>query len=107
MGTSIYPSIWAPKPAKLVDIFFLQHGKGTAWDMGLRGLGVIKRPKGPGNSPQFAPVSLLGTASHTMSVTSGKTKPSLTQEILSHLGLANKVGTVIIRIIVTISTPGL
>ncbi|GAB5575510.1 annexin A9 [Prionailurus iriomotensis] len=29
-------------------------------------------------------------ASDTMSVTSGKTRPSLTQEILSHLGLANK-----------------
>nr|XP_060479099.1 annexin A9 [Panthera onca] len=55
-----------------------------------RGLGVIKRPKGPEGSPQLAPISLPGIASDTMSVTSGKTRPSLTQEILSHLGLANK-----------------
>ena len=71
-----------------------------------RGLGVIKRPKGPEGSPQLAPISLPGIASDTMSVTSGKTRPSLTQEILSHLGLANKVGAVMVGIIVGVSTAG-
>lgn len=42
-----------------------------------------------------------------MSVTSRKTKPSLTQEILSHLGLADKVGAVIVGVTVTVSAPGL
>lgn len=60
--------------------------------MGARALGrwVIKRP-GCGTVPSAAPVSLRA-ASHTMSVTSSKARPSLTQEILSYLGLANKVG---------------
>lgn len=84
---------------------FLQKGKES---MGgePRGLGVIKRPKGPGGCPQLAPISLPGIASDTMSVTSGKTRPSLTQEILSHLGLANKVGAVMVGIIVDVSTAG-
>lgn len=54
------------------------------------GLRVIKRPS-CGTVPSAAPVSLRA-ASRTMSGTSRKARPSLTQEILSYLGLANKVG---------------
>lgn len=45
--------------------------------------------------PSAGSCPLPRTASCTMSVTSGKTGLSLTQEILSYLGLASKVGVTV------------
>ena len=78
------------------------------WKPRFQGLEVIKRPRRAGNFLQLAAVSLRREASCTMSVTNGKTGLSLTQEILSHLGLAKKVGAAgTVGTIFTLSTQGM
>lgn len=81
-GLPSYSSTWAPKPAKQVNVpFFCNKGKEQA----------MGAPKA-GKVPSAGSCPLPRAASYTMSVTSGKTGLSLTQEILSYLGLASKVG---------------
>lgn len=93
-GSPLTPSLGLPNlPSRLTSYFCATGESPRLREPRLPGLGVTKRPRGPG----AALSSLLSpppprTGKCTMSVTGEKTGHSLTQEILSYLGLATKVG---------------
>lgn len=108
-GAPLLPLHLGSQTCQAVDVlFFCNKGKEGAMGARTPVSRGPKKAKKAKSSLQLAPVSLPGAAHCTMSVTSGKTGPSLTQEILSHLGLASKVGAAgTVGIVCPVSAQGL